>query len=74
MFNEVGFVCVLLMGVMTVINSKHNHKIAEINEVNFYVSYDITVSKQCISERVNHGTTSYGWSYTPDAVFQRTLA
>jgi hypothetical protein len=58
---------------MTGIYSKHNHKIAEINEVNFDVSDDITVSKQRIGGRVNYGTSSYGWSYTPDAVFQRTL-
>jgi hypothetical protein len=57
---------------MTGINSKHNHKIVETNEVNFDVSADITVSKQWISGRVNYGTSSYGRSYKPDAVFQRT--
>jgi len=58
---------------MTGISSQHDHKIVEINEVNFDVSDDITVSKQWVSGRVKYGTSSYGCSYTPDAVFQRTL-
>jgi hypothetical protein len=57
---------------MTGINSEHNHKTAEKNEVNLDVSDDIAVSKQRISGRVDYGTSSYGWSYKPDAVFQRT--
>jgi hypothetical protein len=57
---------------MTGITSKHNQKIVEINAVNFDVSDNSTVSKQWISGRVNYGTSSYGWSYNPDPVFQRT--
>jgi len=57
---------------MTGINSKHKHKIVEINEVNFDVPAEITFSKQRISGRVNYGTSSYGWRYKPDAMFQRT--
>jgi len=41
-------------------NSKHNHKILEINEVYSDVSDDITVSKQRISGRVNYGTSICG--------------
>ena len=58
---------------MTGISSQHDHKIVEINEANFDVSDDITVTKQWVSGRVNYWTGSYGCSYTPDAVFQRTL-
>jgi hypothetical protein len=66
------FVC--CVGVLMVgINSKHNHKIAKMNEVNFNVSNDIKVSKSMISGRVGYGTSSYGCSRTRDAVFQRTL-
>jgi hypothetical protein len=57
---------------MTGINSEHNHKTVGKNEVNVDVSDDIAVSKQWISGRVNYGTSSNGWSYESDAVFQRT--